>query len=239
MSVKDARRCSKRAKNANGARCTQPAVKGTEPPICRMHGAGAPQVKARAAIRAELAGWRLDVDVTVDPGEVLLRLVTQSAARAQHYGRLLEEAYDAAERLKTAHEVEGLIEETAEGEDESASVQVARDDLKRIFTSGGVAALIGNTYGDSKTGGIYATGEAIRGLAKLEAEERDRCAGFATKAIAAGLAERTVRIAERQAEVMFDLIDAALASAGVTGPAIVAGRKAAAEKLRLLQGGAA
>jgi hypothetical protein len=45
---------------------------------------------------------------------------------------------------------------------------------------------------------IYVTGEAIRGLADLEAKERERCANFATKAIAAGLAERTVRIAERQ-----------------------------------------
>jgi hypothetical protein len=28
---------------------------------------------------------------------------------------------------------------------------------------------------------------------QLEAQERDRCANFATKAVAAGLAERTVR----------------------------------------------
>ena len=41
------------------------------------------------------------------------------------------------------------------------------------------------------------TGEAIRGLADLEAKERERCANFASKAVAAGLAERTVRIAER------------------------------------------
>lgn len=232
MSVKDARRCSKRAKNADGARCTQPAVKGTEPPICRMHGAGAPQVKARAAVRAEVAAWRVGVDVKVDPGEILLRLVSQSAARAQHYGLLLEEAYDAAERLKTAHEVEGLIEETAEGENEDASVQVARDDLKRIFTTGGVAALIGNTYGDSKTGGIYATGEAIRGLAKLEAEERDRCANFAKIAIAAGLAERQVRLAEKQIDIMAAALDIALEAAGVPvaerGPA----KLAAARHLR-------
>ena len=35
------------------------------------------------------------------------------------------------------------------------------------------------------------TGEAIRGLADLEAKERERCANFASKAVAAGLAERT------------------------------------------------
>src|SRR5215216_1982224 len=45
-------------------------------------------------------------DSTVDPGEVLLRLVTQSAARAGMHAQLLEEAYEAAERLKRS---EGLL----------------------------------------------------------------------------------------------------------------------------------
>jgi hypothetical protein len=40
------------------------------------------------------------------------------------------------------------------------------------------------------------------GLADLEAKERDRCGNFATKAIAAGLAERTVPVAERQGQLM-------------------------------------
>jgi hypothetical protein len=56
----------------------------------------------KAAVRAELLGRGLG-DSTVDPGEVLLRLVTQSAARAERYAMLLEEAYEAAERLKQAH----------------------------------------------------------------------------------------------------------------------------------------
>jgi hypothetical protein len=52
--------------------------------VCRWHGGAAGQVKAKAAVRAELLGWGLG-DATVDPGEVLLRLVTQSAARAERY----------------------------------------------------------------------------------------------------------------------------------------------------------
>ena len=71
--------------------------------------AGAQQVKAKAAVRAELLGWGLG-DTTVDPGEVLLRLVTQSAARAERYAMLLEEAYEAAERLKQAHDAGAQIE---------------------------------------------------------------------------------------------------------------------------------
>src|SRR5215211_5063407 len=62
----------------------------------------------------------------------------------------------------------------------------------------GVAALVGNTYGAAKDVGVYVTGEAIRGLADLEAKERERCANFASKAVAAGLAERQVRLAERK-----------------------------------------
>jgi hypothetical protein len=54
------------------------------------------------------------------------------------------------------------------------------------------------------------TGEAIRGLADLEAKGRERCASFATKAVAAGLAERTVRIAERQGQLMVEMVQAAL-----------------------------
>jgi hypothetical protein len=73
-----------------------------------------------------------------------------------------------------------------------------------------VAALVGNTYGAAKDIGVYITAEAIRGLADLEAKERERCANFATKAIAAGLAGRTVRVAERQGQLMVEMVHAAL-----------------------------
>jgi hypothetical protein len=141
--------------------------------------------------------WGLG-DTNVDPGEVLLRLVTQSAARAERYAMLLEEAYEAAERLKQAHDAGAQIE--APGDELADTAETARRDLDRIFNTGGVAALVGNTYGAAKDVGVYVTGEAIRGLADLEAKERERCANFATKAIAAGLAERTVRVAERQGQ---------------------------------------
>jgi hypothetical protein len=84
------------------------------------------------------------------------------------------------------------------GDPDADTAVTARRDLDRIFNTGGVAALVGNTYGAAKDVGVYVTGEAIRGLAELEAKERERCASFASKAVAAGIAERTVRIAERQ-----------------------------------------
>jgi hypothetical protein len=188
-----------------GKQCKAKAIPGGT--VCRWHGGAAGQVKAKAAVRAELLGWGLG-DATVDPGEVLLHLVTQSAARAERYAMLLEEAYEAAERLKQAHDAGAEIQ--ASGDEHADTAETARRDLDRIFNTGGVAALVGNTYGAAKDVGVYVTGEAIRGLADLEAKERERCANFASKAVAAGLAERTVRIAERQGQLMVEMVQAAL-----------------------------
>jgi hypothetical protein len=174
-----------------GKQCTRKAIPGGE--VCHWHEGAANQVKARAGVRAEVMAWGLG-DSHVDPGEVLLRLVTQSAARAEMYARLLQEAFDAAERLKQADEEGTNLE--ALGDEQADTAETARRDLDRIFNTGGVAALVGNTYGAAKDVGVYVTGEAIRGLADLEAKERERCANFAGKAVAAGLAKRTVRVAE-------------------------------------------
>lgn len=42
----------------------------------------------------------------------------------------------------------------------------------------------------------------IRGLVQLEADERDRLAGFVSKALAAGIAEHQARISERTGEML-------------------------------------
>jgi hypothetical protein len=58
--------------------------------------------------------------------------------------------------------------------------------------------LVGHTRGAVKGIGIYETGEAIRGLALLEAQERDRCVKFAKVAHDMGIADREIRLAEGQ-----------------------------------------
>lgn len=196
------------AKKRDGEQCGNWASPGLK--VCRYHGAGTKRAIARSAVIAEVMHWGLG-DTAADPGEVLLRLVTQSAVRAERYAAMLEEAYDAAERLRAAHEAGHLLlaEDTSE-EGEPAALQQARADLDRVFTTGGVAALVGQTYADTKNGDLYATGEAIRGLAQLEAAERDRCANFAAKAIAAGLAERHVRLAEQQGALIAEVLRAVL-----------------------------
>lgn len=136
--------------------------------VCKRHLPN-PQARANAAVRAEVMRWGLDA-VTVDPGETLLKLVSQSAARAQRY----------------ADELEELV-------GESASLR---------------EALVAQAYGE-----FGPVGEYVRGLATLEAQERDRCATFAAKAIAAGLAERQVRLAERQGALIADVLRAVLSDA--------------------------
>jgi hypothetical protein len=73
--------------NGSGQRCKRKAIPGGE--VCRYHGGSARQVKVKAAIRAEVMNWGLGDSGR--PGEVLLRLVTQSAARAQRYASELEQ----------------------------------------------------------------------------------------------------------------------------------------------------
>jgi hypothetical protein len=194
-------RCKAVSKSSR-KQCKNWAIKGGE--VCRIHGGAAPAVKAKAAVRAELLDWRVG-DALDDPGEVLLRLVTQSRKRADLYAHLLQEAFDAAERLKRAHDA-GAINV----DEDNAMADTAREDLDRIFNTGGVAALVRNTYGAAKDVGVYVTGEAIRGLADLEAKERERCANFAAKAVAAGLGERMVRLAEQQGTLIAQVICAVL-----------------------------
>jgi hypothetical protein len=115
----------------SGQQCKRKAIPGGT--VCRYHGGGAQQVKAKAAVRAEVMAWGLG-DSHVDPGEVLLRLVTQSAARAERYALLLEEAYEAAERLKRSFDAGAL-----EIDESKVMADTAREDLDRIFNTGGVA----------------------------------------------------------------------------------------------------
>lgn len=148
----------------SGKQCQKAPIAGAQ--VCRLHGGSAPQVKAKAAVRAEVMSWGLG-DVHVDPGETLLRLVSQAATRAQRYAAELEDLVAESPNLRSA--------------------------------------LVAEAHGE-----FGPVGEYIRGLAVLEAAERDRCAGFAAKAIAAGLAERTVRLAERQGELLAQALRAVL-----------------------------
>lgn len=156
-----------RGTRKDGQQCTRAAIAGAT--VCRQHGGAAPQVRSKALVRAELSQWTLG-DAVDDPGEVLLRLVTQSRMRVDAYSAELEKMVAESPNLRDA--------------------------------------LVGDAMGE-----FGKIGEYVRGLASLEAAERDRLATFASKAVQAGLGERQVRLAERQGEMMAAVLAHVLDSA--------------------------
>lgn len=62
--------------------------------------------------------------------------------------------------------------------------------------------LVGFTRSASPSVGVYESGEAVRGLAQLEAAERDRCVRFAKVAHDMGIADREIRLAEAQGALL-------------------------------------
>lgn len=160
---------------STGKPCGKYAIEGGT--VCRSHGGGTPQVRARAAVRADFMRWGLDAP-NVDPGETLLALVSQSAARVAKY----------------ADEVQQFIQEA-----EAKGIPVRK-------------ALVGDVWTTDETGESQKQGEYLRGLVQLENSERDRCASFCKTAITAGLQERQVKLAERQGELIAQVLRSVMRS---------------------------
>lgn len=201
-----ARRCGDAGyRNNRGLPCQRYPLQGLN--ACRRH-IGIPPAKARAKseVRMAVLAWDLSTP-TVDPGEALLRLLTVTYARAQSLADLLQRAYEAAERLAQAE-----LATAAAGSDLTHDARLA---LAQVLATGGVAALVGRTRAGDGKGGTVETGEQIRALAALEQSERKLAADLAAKAVAAGIAERQVRLAERQADMMISVLTASLRALGL------------------------
>ena len=163
-------RCTGR--KTNGEPCLGWRVPGAT--VCRRHLPN-PQARANAVVRAEVLRWQPGTPHE-DPGDVLLRLVTQGWARA----------------CRLAVELERLVEENG-------------GDL--------AAALVGDTMMPHPSGGEVKVGEYVRGLASQEAAERERVARWSAQAVAAGLATRQIELAERQGQLLADMIRAVMGDA--------------------------
>lgn len=154
---------------------------------CARH-RGSDAAKGDELVASELFRHGLDYDDAqlADPGRTLLTLVTQSAARCRLYADLLQEQYDAA------------TDATVSGDDHAG------------YTAHGlppaVRALIGHKYAVTRDGGVVPVEEAIRALVTLESDERERCSRFAKTALDAGVAERAIRLAEEQADILATLL---------------------------------
>lgn len=217
--VRGPRGCTSLSKRT-GQPCAGQALDGLD--RCRMHvGKPLDKAKAEGAIVTEVRAWGLD-DEHVEPAEVMLRLTAQAYRRAALYGELLRQAYEAAERLAAATNPP-TVDDVPGVRPNATDAERAASDLDRIFTTGGVAALIGYKYGAAgKDGNLYVTEEAIRGLVDLEAAERDRAFRFAEKCRAAKVDERLIDLAESQASMVLELIRGVLADLGrsVTEPEV-------------------
>ena len=70
--------------------------------------------------------------------------------------------------------------------------------------------LVGEVWVTDDNGTTHKAGEYIRSLLKLQGEWSDRAVNFASKAVAAGLAERQVRLAERQGALVATVMRAVM-----------------------------
>lgn len=88
----------------------------------------------------------------------------------------------------------------------------------------GTSGLIGHTYSGVKDIGIFATGEAVRALVQLEAQERDRAVRFAKTAHDMGIADAMVDLARRWGAQAEQLLRFVLSGLGhdLGDPAVVA-----------------
>lgn len=173
--------CSRHRKAARGGgRCHAPAMKGLD--RCRMH-AGTPAELAKVQGQAITAWSALSGESDITANAAVLGMLQMSWLRVHLYAGLLRQQVEAAQGGRTDGDAAG----------------------RSGGRSGSVGAgegLIGHTHGAVKDVGIYATGEAVRGLAQLDAAERDRCVRYAKTAHDMGIAEQQVKVAEQQGEMI-------------------------------------
>jgi hypothetical protein len=169
--------CSKKSKRRPGDRCHASAIRGTN--ACRTHGGQATDVlKAKGAA---LDAWRaVPGRPGVSPSEAVMAMLHMSWARVHVYAGLLER-------------------QVAQAQDDFVGQGLAVGGDPEL---GPGAGLIGHTRSASPSVGVYVSGEAVRGLAGLEAAERDRCVRFAKVAHDMGIADREIRLAEAQGALL-------------------------------------
>lgn len=168
-----------------------------------MH-AGVSSEVAKAQGRARITAFSALGGVpSIDPGLAVLASLHMSWLRVHLYARLLEEQVGD----ESDQPVGGRPDEDGEYGPRGVAGQPS---------AAGVAGLIGHTYSADKMAGIFASGEARRALVDLEAQERDRCVRYAKVAHDMGIAEREVRLAEQQGELMATVIRNILGDLGLS-----------------------
>lgn len=200
-------RCTATSKRT-GQRCQLTVIGGG---VCFMHGGKAPQVAAKREERivafeakAEITAWSaMTGRPTVDPGLAVLAALHMSWLRLHVYSGLLQQQLEGEPGVTFLRASEG-------------GPRLARGYAADQPAPDGVDGLIGHTYAADKQAGVFASGEAVRALVTLEAQERDRVVRYAKTAHDMGIAEREVRLAEEQGRLLAGVINGVLAEVGLT-----------------------
>lgn len=203
--------CAKRGKSS--PICHGIAVAGID--ACRMHG-GQPVEVLKAKGEAMTAWSALGGPVTVTHTQAVLGMLQMAWLRVHFYAGLLREQVEAEQDQAAGGELGG--EDQGGGGRGSDGV-------------GRGAGLIGHTYGAVKDIGVYATGEAVRGLTKLESDERDRVVRFAKTAHDMKIDDQQIRLAEGQGVMLAAVIRGSL-DAHLGRVLAVLGECAEAERIR-------
>ncbi len=170
--------CPKRSQRRPGDRCHATCLRGTA--ACKNH-AGKRKDVAKAQGQAITAWTALSGVPEVSASDAVLGMLHMSWLRVHLYAGLLREQVEAAQADR--------------GDSTGGTGEV-----------GAGTGLVGHTMGASPNIGVYATGEAVRALAQLEAQERDRCVRYAKTAHDMGIAEQQIALAERQGAMLAAVI---------------------------------
>lgn len=186
------------AHKKNGDQCTRHAMTGLS--VCQMHGGSSPRNRQVHYRALALSQWKLG-DATDDPTETLLRQITQTRQRCDYYAELLYRQQDEAQDNQAPSTVDS---------DDDGDVAINRGPRIPKWLAG----MIGFKYAAAgKDGYIYASEEGIRAMVELEFRERKLLTDQCKAAIAAGLSERVVALAEQQGAMLVQAIKLMVASA--------------------------
>jgi hypothetical protein len=195
--------CTRTAKTTRG-RCHGTAITGID--RCRMH-AGEKAEVASARGEARMTAWSaMGGDPVISDAAAVMGMLQMSWLRVHLYAGLLEQQF------RQAQEHDGADDggEAYYGEDDEAPARLGAPSV------GHGAGLVGHTFSGVKDIGIFASGEAIRGLAQLEAAERDRCVKYAKAASDMKIADEQVRLAEQQGAALAGVIGRILDALNLT-----------------------